>query len=61
MLLKIILTAACGIAEGIKTESTVPERRLLWRSEQEKMVAWVTAFALGRGRRGQMRDGYEGK
>ena len=37
-----------------------PEKSLFWRSGQEKLVAWATV-ALRRGRRGQIRDGYEGE
>lgn len=30
-------------------------------SEQEKKVAWASVVALGRSRREQLRDGYEGE
>lgn len=43
----------------VKAPST--EKRLLWRSGQDELEAWVSVAALRKGRREQVRDGYKGE
>lgn len=37
------------------------EKRLLWRSGQDELEAWVSVAALRKGRREQERDGCKGE
>lgn len=60
-MLRIVVKNYFDCYVGIKIESIVPKRRLLWRSGQEKMVSWATVVALGKGRKGQIRNSYERK
>lgn len=44
-----------------KVKALSTEQMLLWRSGQDKLVAWVSVAALKKGRREQVRDGYKGE
>ena len=42
MLLKIILTALCETDRMSKVKAPSTEKRLLWRSGQDELEAWVS-------------------